>query len=176
MEFSICAATPQHAAGIAQVHVSSWRTTYKGILADETLDNLDIESRVKQWTDRLANQESKTATFVATDLDKRIICFANGGPARSEELKADGELYAIYLCSDSQRKGIGRSLLQQTAAYLHASGFSSLGVWVLERNPARLFYEALGAELIADKVLDRDGITLKEVGYRWPSTRSFLAL
>jgi hypothetical protein len=49
-------------------------------------------------------------------------------------------------------------------------------VWVLERNPARLFYEALGAELIADKILVRDGITLKEVGYRWRSTRSLLTL
>jgi GNAT superfamily N-acetyltransferase len=176
MDFSICAGTPQHAAGIAQVHVTSWRTTYKGIFADATLEHLDVKSRAQQWTDRLLNPETKTATFVAIDGDDRVIGFANGGPARSEELKADGELYAIYLYSDSQRKGIGSGLLRQLAAYLHAEGFSSLGVWVLERNPARLFYEALGAELVAEKMLTRDDIMLKEVGYRWCSIQPLLAL
>jgi GNAT superfamily N-acetyltransferase len=176
LDFSICAAMPQHAAGIAQVHVASWRNTYKGIFADATLDNLDVESRTKQWTDRLLNQEPKTATFVATHLSGQIIGFAAGGPARSqEELKTDGELYAIYLYSDAQRKGIGSDLLQQTAAYLLASGFSSLGVWVVERNPARHFYEARGAEAVAEKMLARDGVMLKELGCRWRSIQSLLA-
>ena len=172
MDFSICAAMPLHAACIAQVHVASWRTTYKGIFADATLDKLDVESRTQQWTERLVKQEPKTATFVAIDVNDRVIGFANGGPARSEELKTDGELYAIYLYSDVQRKGVGRSLLQHVAAYLHAGGFSSLGVWVLERNPAHLFYEALGARRVAEHMLTRDEIALKEAGYRWRSIQA----
>jgi GNAT superfamily N-acetyltransferase len=98
----------------------------------------------------------------------------NGGPVRSEELKADGELYAIYLYEESQRKGIGGALLWETACYLNGAGFTSLGVWVLERNLSRLFYEALGAEQIAEKTLTRDGLMLKEIGYRWQSIRSLM--
>ena len=31
--------------GIAKVHVDSWKTTYKGIVADEILDNIAYEKR-----------------------------------------------------------------------------------------------------------------------------------
>lgn len=37
--------------GIAKVHVDSWKTTYKGIFADEILDNIAYEKREKQWED-----------------------------------------------------------------------------------------------------------------------------
>jgi GNAT superfamily N-acetyltransferase len=174
MIFKISAGEPHHAKGIAQVHVGSWRTTYKGIVADATLANMNIEVRIKQWANRLADKEPRTCTFVAMDPNEQVIGFANGGPVRSEELKADGELYAIYLYEESQRKGIGGALLWETACYLNGAGFTSLGVWVLERNLSRLFYEALGAEQIAEKTLTRDGLMLKEIGYRWQSIRSLM--
>jgi GNAT superfamily N-acetyltransferase len=167
MSFKVYAAAPHHAIGIAQVHVDSWRTTYKGIIDDATLDNMDIGFRAKQWANRLADQEPKTCTFIATDPNNRVVGFANGGPVRSEDLKADGELYAIYLYEESQRKGIGSALLYEMTCYLAGRGFSSLGLWVLERNSSRLFYEALGAERIAEKTLTRNGIILNELGYRW---------
>ena len=37
--------------GIAKVHVDSWKATYKGIFADEILDNIAYEKREKQWED-----------------------------------------------------------------------------------------------------------------------------
>ena len=43
-------AEPGDARGIAEVHVSSWRTSYRGIVPDARLDELDVESRVSFWT------------------------------------------------------------------------------------------------------------------------------
>jgi len=35
------------ATGIAKVHVDSWRTTYKGIIPDDFLNNLSYEQRTE---------------------------------------------------------------------------------------------------------------------------------
>jgi hypothetical protein len=73
MSFKIYAGEPHHAKGIAEVHVGSWRTTYKGIVADTTLADMNIEVRIKQWANRLADKEPRTCTFVATDLNEQVI-------------------------------------------------------------------------------------------------------
>lgn len=169
MGFTIVTATLEHARGIAQVHVESWRTTYKGIVADATLANMDVELGAQQWLARLADEQPGARTFVAIEDDGRVVGFAAGGPVRSQDLVTDAELYAIYLYKESQRNGIGTALLAEVARYLTERGFHSLGVWVLELNPSRMFYEVFGAELIAEKSLTRDGLTLKELGYRWHS-------
>jgi GNAT superfamily N-acetyltransferase len=174
MGFKVTRAKWEHARDIAQIHVASWRTTYKGIVADETLAKLDIEARTQQWLGRLTEPEPGICTFVAADEAGRVVGFATGGPIRSKELNADGELYAIYLYKESQRKGIGKALFSQVARYLDQAGFNSVAVWVLELNPSRRFYEALGGERIAEKPISLDRMTLKEVGYYWPCIRTLL--
>ena len=55
------------------------------------------------------------------------------------------ELYAIYILTEERRSGIGRLLLQTTAAHWRERGATELVLWVLEGNaPARGFYEATG--------------------------------
>ncbi len=172
MAMKIVHATPEHSRGIAQVHVSSWRATYQGIVADQTLSRLNIETRAQQWLTRLTEPEPRTCTFVAIDETSQLIGFASGGPMRSTELNADAELYAIYVYSESQRKGIGRALLSQVALWLEHEGFKSMAVWVLALNPSRRFYEALGGELIAEKPIAIDGLVLQESCLHWPSIRT----
>jgi hypothetical protein len=41
-------ATIDDVPGIAHVHVASWKSTYKGIISDEYLSKLSVESRIKQ--------------------------------------------------------------------------------------------------------------------------------
>lgn len=43
-------ATLQDAEAIARVHVDSWKTTYKGIIPDNVLNNLSYTQRTEQWT------------------------------------------------------------------------------------------------------------------------------
>ena len=174
MDFKVIPALPEHASEIAQVHMGSWHTTYQGIVADTTLAKINLESRTQQWRERLSDPKSQTCTFVAVDENNQSVGFAAGGPSRSEKLQSDAELYAIYLYKESQRRGIGKALFSAVARYLADVGFQSISVWVLELNPSRLFYEFLGGERIVEQLLERDGLTLKELGYRWQSLRLLL--
>ncbi len=45
--------------------------------------------------------------------------------------------------------------------------FTSLAVWVLERNPSRSFYEKNGGRLATLKVIEIGGVKQMEVAYWW---------
>ena len=126
-------ATVQDAVAIAYIHVDTWRTTYKGIIADEFLSNLSYERRQQMWEDAIKDQKNPTRVFVAEE-DGQTIGFAACGPARDEKEFA-GELYAIYVTQSSQEKGVGRMLAGSAASDLKSRGLNSMLVWVLAENP-----------------------------------------
>lgn len=43
--------------GISKVHVDCWRTSYKGILPDEILKNLDYKLQEDKWNYRIYNKQ-----------------------------------------------------------------------------------------------------------------------
>jgi len=51
---------------------------------------------------------------------------------------------------------------------LQQKGFSSLALWVLERNRSRMFYEKCGGRLANSRVIEIGGARLMEVAYWWP--------
>src|SRR5205809_105170 len=91
MKATIRPARVEDAAGIAKVHIDSWRTTYKGMVPDE-----------------------------------------------------------------------------------HLAGLSSMLVWVLEQNPSRHFYEALGGQYMRSKPIEVGGAQLVEAAYGWGDMRVLL--
>ena len=59
-------------------------------------------------------------------------------------------------------------MLQKVARVCQAQGATGLLVWVIAGNqPARRFYEQLGATLLAEQPFSWDGMDLVEVGYGW---------
>ena len=130
------------APAIAEVHVASWRTTYKGIFSDTLLDSLSVDKREQSWRETLALPEPNSVTLVACNVDGGIVGFISGGAERTGRLGYEGELYAIYLLQLAQRQGLGTLLVQHFVCELRARGFGSMAVWVLAANPFREFYEA----------------------------------
>jgi GNAT superfamily N-acetyltransferase len=169
---AIRAATAQDAGAIAHVHVQSWKTTYSGIVPDAYLAGLDEVLRTRLWHEWLVGD----ALVLVAELDGSVAGFAHGGANREALEECDAELYAIYLLRESQGRGTGTALLEAIAAALVERGFRSMAVWVLERNPARSFYEKMGAHLAASKVIDIGGAKLMEVAYAWPDLRSVARL
>jgi len=155
------------ADGIAHVHVESWRSTYKGIIADDHLANLSKQKRADQWHENLRAQNPKTCIFVVTDANGQIIGFASGGAQREPQLNYDGELYAIYLLETAQGRGLGTRLTHVVANHLVTNGFESMSVWVLEDNPSRKFYLALGGKYVSKKTITIGEQELIEVAYGW---------
>jgi GNAT superfamily N-acetyltransferase len=161
------------AAAIAEVHVASWRTTYKGIFSDTLLDSLSVDKREQSWREMLALPEPNSVTLVACNTDRSIVGFISGGAERTGRLGYEGELYAIYLLQIAQRQGLGTLLVQHFVRELRARGFGSMAVWVLEANPFRKFYEALGGKVVAEQQIERGGQSFTESAYGWQDLNSF---
>jgi GNAT superfamily N-acetyltransferase len=162
----IRAAAIADAPAIARVHVDSWRTTYKGIVPNDHLANLSYEERESMWRGVIENEAAPQRVFIAED-NGGVIGFAACGPERTHNPTYTGELYAIYLFQQHQRRGIGRELTRAVADYLLEQGHSGMLVWVLEQNPSRRFYEALGGEEVERKTIPIGGVNLSEVAYGW---------
>jgi ribosomal protein S18 acetylase RimI-like enzyme len=159
-------AIPADAFGIALVRVNSWRTTYQGIVADQTLADLSVERGAESWRQQLAASQPGWATFVAIQ-GENIIGFAASGSERSGDTQYKGEIYALYLLQAVQRQGIGHQLVEASVKSLLANGFSSMLIWVLRDNPSRKFYEALGGRYLREQAIDINAQSLIEVAYGW---------
>ncbi|CAN5345369.1 GNAT family N-acetyltransferase [soil metagenome] len=166
------AAILNDAAALGAMHVASWRETYRGILPDEMLADLSVDSRTAMWTTILGNRDAfgDTAVLVAQDSDD-IVGFGSCGRQRDVGL-ADagfgGEIGAIYVQRSHQHRGIGRAIMSAMAQALSALGQDAASLWVLRENfPARAFYEGLGGEIVGEKSDELPNVTLVELAYGW---------
>ena len=162
------------AASIAKVHVDSWRTTYANILPSELLDSLSYAERERLWSEVLSTHKERNVVYVAEDEEGVIAGFASGGPEREGDRIYRGELYTIYLLEQYQRRGIGRRLTLAVARRLLEQGIDSMLLWVLSDNPARKFYEDLGAKRIREKPLSLGGVEVIEVAYGWRNLKELV--
>lgn len=166
MQTTIRAAVTEDARAIAAVHVASWRAAYRGIIDEEVLSRLSVEQRAASWR-RILTEQVDHITYVAVDEAGEVIGFANGGGERDDDPFYSGELYAIYLLHEVQGMGIGRSLAQTVLADLHAQGHNTVLVWVLDDNPFKHFYAALGATPVRERNIIISGAEYRELGYGW---------
>lgn len=171
-------ARPDDAAGIARVHVATWRSTYRGLIPDEYLDNLKEETRAAYWKDvitRDVGAPDQPFVMVAEKSGRGVVGFAVGGPERRGDPRFKGELGAIYILEAHQRQGIGTRLVQAVARELLQRGCSTMLVWVLAKNPCRPFYEALGGRRIRSETITIGGATLENWAYGWDDIRGLAA-
>jgi GNAT superfamily N-acetyltransferase len=168
-------AKPSDAGVIARIHVETWQNTYAGILPDAYLTALSVSGRSKFWQSVLAKRD-RGLTMVAEDADDGVIGFGNAGPARADSLPRDsrwnGEIYTLYLLPDWHGHGIGRQLLQALFERLKRLGRTRVVLWVVEANPTRFFYEAMGGRMIARRAEPFAGIVLDELAYGWDLTKT----
>jgi ribosomal protein S18 acetylase RimI-like enzyme len=141
--FVVRAATADDAPGIAEAHVASWRTAYRGLLPTALLDGLSVERRTAGWAQSIG--EGTLDIRVASSVGGTIAGFVATGDSRDVEPgESVGELYAIYLRPEFWKRGLGRALIEAGTAALEAR-FDEATLWVLDSNArARAFYEDHG--------------------------------
>jgi L-amino acid N-acyltransferase YncA len=111
------------ASGIAKIHVETWQFAYRGLMPECFLDSLSIEKRTKRWEESLSNPTPESQTFVA-ELNNKIIGFCSVGRCRDKDMdETAGELYAIYVDSNSMNKGAGSALHEKGLRYLREKGY-----------------------------------------------------
>jgi GNAT superfamily N-acetyltransferase len=158
-------ATLDDAAEIARVHVATWRSAYRGLLADDFLESLSETHYTERWKRVIG--EGVSRVFVA-DEPEGIVAFASGGRERAGETGFAGELYALYVLEGSQRRGHGHELVRAVAGALRELQLPDMIAWVLRDNSsARAFYERLGGTYIRAQPITIGATTLEEVSYGW---------
>jgi ribosomal protein S18 acetylase RimI-like enzyme len=157
------AATIDDAPAIARVHVASWLSTYRTLLPDDFLDSLDEVGYADRWR-RFIGDEGNLA-YVIEDVG-RVVGFASGGRERAGEVGYEGELYAIYVLDEFQRRGYGHQLVRAVVKGLKEMSLDDMIIWVLRDNaPARQFYEKLGGRYVRAQPMTIGSATLEEVSY-----------
>jgi ribosomal protein S18 acetylase RimI-like enzyme len=155
------------AAEIARVHVATWRSAYRGLLPDEFLASLSEEHYSERWGRVIG--EGQNRVFVVEE-GEALAGFASGGRERAGETGFAGELYALYVLDEAQRRGHGRELVRAVARALSELKLRDMIVWVLRDNsPARAFYERLGGTYVRAQPITIGSATLEEVSYGWRS-------
>jgi ribosomal protein S18 acetylase RimI-like enzyme len=170
-------AVPEDLHGMANVHVETWKTTYRGIVADELLDHLTVERDISRGFGRwLTEPPEGEAHFVAVTERGEIVGYAICGPTRGEDPDFTGELGAIYVLKNHQGHGIGTSLVREGAGHLLKTGRKSMIAWVLAQNPYCRFYEHLGGVVMRRRTEPHLGTHLPELGYGWKDVRTLAVL
>ncbi|MBE9051857.1 GNAT family N-acetyltransferase [Nostocales cyanobacterium LEGE 11386] len=156
---------------IAQIHIDTWRTTYRGIIPEDYLAQLSYKKREQGWQQILSQAAVQGQfTYVVENQAGQVIGFANGGPERKGNPLYKGELNAIYILDSYQQQGIGRQLVRMVVKRLAQVDIHSMLVWVLADNPACKFYQALGGQKVDEQLIERGNSQLKEVAYGWTDT------
>jgi GNAT superfamily N-acetyltransferase len=155
------------AVALASVNHETWLATYRGILDAATVEARSLEDEVRLWQDLLTERSPSQQRFVALEGD-RVVGYCGGGRNADTRSPFPAELFGIYVLPGWQSKGVGKKLLGTLAQWLRLQGWSSMQVWVLERNPFRRFYETCGASLL-DQTRDVDygGKRLTVLSYGW---------
>ncbi|HAT87788.1 GNAT family N-acetyltransferase [Cohaesibacter gelatinilyticus] len=179
-------ANPDDAKAISRLKVLCWRDSYKGLMPDPALDNLDAKAEEPHWREWLSDEKSGLCAYVLHE-GQNLIGYALAGPFRSLEKSddevepmpdlADSEIYAIYLHPNHQRQGHGKMLVSALTKDLIDHGYKDVALWVVGGNmKAESFYERIGGQEGPKRVERRSNkIVFREKAYIWPDLRALHA-
>jgi len=84
-------ARPDDLQGMARVHVETWKTAYRGMVPDDRLDPLTVDSDIAGgFGSHLRQPPPGNAQFVAETAEGGVVGFAGGGPPASPNRGARG--------------------------------------------------------------------------------------
>lgn len=148
----------------AELHVSCWKEAYRGFVPDKVLDSATAEARLTIWQSVLA--KPGVIAIGAYEAGTPVGFIMAGPPVEPLFEEMDGHIPAFYVRAALWRRGIGRALLARAAAKWRETGGRSLALGVLSANqPARAFYEAMGARFVRADVYHWDGHALDQSIY-----------
>ncbi|KKM83278.1 hypothetical protein LCGC14_1311010 [marine sediment metagenome] len=167
--------------GIIKVHVDTWKTAYHRIISEDFLQSLSYEEKEANWRQRLEKPTHGAIIYVAEADQNEIIGFAlatleiyNPIVALLEAERYNGELCAIYVLKEFQRKKIGTELVHMVVKYFILNNIYRMITWVLKESPYRRFYEKLGSKYIGGQFLEIGGRKYSEVAYAWENINKIL--
>lgn len=135
-------------AQMARIKVDGWRTAYDRIVSSKYLKELDYEKQTERYISSF--EEYKDLVLVAVKGEEVLgySCFS----LKTEDDKYDSELISLYIKNNEMHKGIGTSLLKETAKELLEQKKKNMIIWCFKDNEHAIrFYEHLGGKNVETK-------------------------
>ncbi|MCA1565877.1 MAG: GNAT family N-acetyltransferase [Acidobacteria bacterium] len=162
-------ATISDCFAVARVHVQSWKESFAGIVPQTFLDKMSVEKRAQAFEAGFSTDSYKM--YVAEVHGRGVVGFADFGESREPVGAYEGELYAIYLVPEFQRKGIGERLFNLGVDFFISDGKCSMYLLTLKASPYSSFYEKMGGQVVGEKQVEIEGVMYDELVYGWNSLR-----
>lgn len=146
------------ADAMAYVHATSWQETYTGLLDDHVISKFNVDNRKKMWTAFLQKDVDSQRAYVAVNSGKIV------GIASWNETANHVELLTLYVLSEFQSQGIGKSLFKQVEKDAAQKG-KQLITWVLKENKATFFYEKMDLKFVKSEEKNLGTTSIQEFMY-----------
>ena len=144
---------------IAAVQAASWRTTYRGMLSDDYLDNKVDDELGETWS----SIELSPQDVVLVAEDEPVVGFI------AIWCRPDPFIDNLHVLPEKKSQGIGKKLMRAAAQELQRLGHSTVYLWVFESNKAAIgFYERLGGVRGQTENHDVFGHSVSNLKIEWP--------
>jgi GNAT superfamily N-acetyltransferase len=152
------------AHSMSRIYVQTWQDTYLSVVPYGYLSTMSVAQHEKAFYTELNSRQ--ITGFVAEDAG-RVIGFITGGYERQGDDIYDGEIYALYVLKNLQRRGIGAKLVSAMAMQFDRSGIYTMLVRVLKHNPYRRFYRKINGTYIKAERMPFAGEVMEVEIYGW---------
>lgn len=169
MGFTVRSVRPDDGPVLADLHVASWRSAYRGILSDAFLANEVEGERRAVWTARMTDWDPARSFAEIAEIDGRpsgFVCVMRDMAPEHGAL-----LDNLHVLPGHRGSGMGRRLLADAARWV-ADRFPGtpmyLTVYFANEN-ARAFYARMGG--VASEPYDErehDGRLHRVIRFVWP--------
>lgn len=165
-ETTIRQAVAGDALAIADLHATSWRSAYRGMMSDAFLDGPVIAERRELWQARFAGGSDSTVFVAERDgVALGFICFApDCDPVWG------GLIDNFHVLPEAKGQRIGRKLFDRACAYARdTQPGKGIHLFVLAQNvAAQKAYDGLGGRVVeALTKLEPDGQEHALLRYAW---------
>ena len=142
---------------IAKLVISAWQATYKGLIDENYLKNMDENAATDRWEKEI--KENKEILIYREN--NQILGVIKYG--EEENIGKDGEIYVLYVKPDKKRNGIGTKLLNSAKQELLKDGYKNMVVWCLDGNKiGENFYLKSGGKKKKARQYNVNGIDVNE--------------
>lgn len=137
-------ATEKDAALLAQIHVETWKHSYRNYVPQEVLDDRKV---TKERLEKMKNDIRQGLVFVVS-IDDRPAGFLTLASGFGEEAK----IAAFYIAPAYQRQGLGGKLLDFVLEKLKHNGGKKVFLWTMKDFPAsNSFYRKAGGKATGEE-------------------------
>jgi ribosomal protein S18 acetylase RimI-like enzyme len=168
-------ALSQDARRCAEVHISSWRAGYDGLLPDDYLHGLTVEDRLPWWKEILAAPpEARELAIAVVEDETGEVC--GFGSVRVDPSDArSAEVGQLYVDPSAWGTGVAELLMARLLADLVAQGVEDVTLRVaLGNSRACRFYERGGWRRVeaSERTEEVWGVEVLTLEYRLARGRS----